>query len=154
MASNDISDLLIDKDLGPVSAYAMAVEAGYTGTEEQFAEDLANAGQNVQAVTEAAQQATAAATRAADAAATASAAYNTDLLAVTFDQTESYVKGKHVIYSGKYYVLPNGHDANVTWENTTKTEEKVGNEISDLKSAVSSIVTEDDNGLIFTKTEQ
>ena len=135
MASNDISDLLIDKDLGPVSAYAMAVEAGYTGTEEQFAEDLANAGQNVQAVTEAAQQAAAAASRAADAAATASAAYNTDLLAVTFDQTESYTKGKHVIYSGKYYVLPNGHDANVTWENTTKTEEKVGNEISDLKSA-------------------
>ena len=135
MASNDISDLLIDKDLGPVSAYAMAVEAGYTGTEEQFAEDLANAGQNVQAVTEAAQQATAAASRAADAAATASAAYNTDLLAVTFDQTKSYAKGQHVIYSGKYYVLPNGHDANVTWANTTKTEEKVGNEISDLKSA-------------------
>lgn len=138
MASNDISDLLIDKDLGPVSAYAMAVAAGYTGTEEQFAEDLANAGQNVQAVTEAAQQATAAASRAADAAATASAAYNTDLLAVTFDQTESYAKGQHVIYSGKYYVLPNGHDANVTWENTTKTEEKVGNEIRDLKSAIES----------------
>ena len=141
MASNDISDLLIDKDLGPVSAYAMAVAAGYTGTEEQFAEDLANAGQNVQAVTEAAQQATAAASRAADAAATASAAYNTDLLAVTFDQTESYTKGKHVIYSGKYYVLPNGHDANVTWENTTKTEEKVGNEISDLKSAFDDITS-------------
>lgn len=139
MASNDISDLLIDKDLGPVSAYAMAVEAGYTGTEEQFAEDLANAGQNVQAVTEAAQQATAAASRAADAAATASAAYNTDLLAVTFDQTKSYAKGQHVIYSGKYYVLPNGHDANVTWENTTKTEEKVGNEIRDLKSAFADV---------------
>lgn len=145
MASNDISDLLIDKDLGPVSAYAMAVEAGYTGTEEQFAEDLANAGQNVQAVTEAARQATAAATRAADAAATASAAYNTDLLAVTFDQTKSYAKGQHVIYSGKYYVLPNGHDANVTWENTTKTEEKVGNEISDLKSALDDLDAEVNN---------
>lgn len=31
---------------------------------------------------------------------------------------------------------------------------KTGDEVSDLKRAVSSIVTEDDDGLILTKTEQ
>ena len=30
------------QDLGPVTAYAYAVSEGYTGTEEEFAEVLAN----------------------------------------------------------------------------------------------------------------
>ena len=30
----------------PVTAYEMAVKAGYTGTEEQFAEDMGNSGTN------------------------------------------------------------------------------------------------------------
>lgn len=120
--------LWIEKDLGPVTVYASAKEHGYDGTEDEWLQLIVNASSDAEA-------AEAAAERAEIAAATASAAYNTDLLAVTFDQTNSYAKGQHVIYSGKYYVLPNGHDANVTWENTTKTEEKVGNEISDLKTA-------------------
>lgn len=33
-------------DLGPVSAYAIAVAAGYTGTEEEFAEDMGNSADN------------------------------------------------------------------------------------------------------------
>ena len=35
-----------DVDLGPVSAYAIAVAAGYTGTAEQFATDMGNSGAN------------------------------------------------------------------------------------------------------------
>ena len=35
---------VIEKDLGPVSAYAMAVMHGYSGTEEEFAETIAESG--------------------------------------------------------------------------------------------------------------
>lgn len=56
---------VIDKDLGPVSAYAMAVMAGYTGTEEEFAASIAESGSNAM---EAALQAQEAAKSAEDAA--------------------------------------------------------------------------------------
>ena len=39
---------MISKDLGPATAYAIAVENGYTGTEEQWASEIANASNNVQ----------------------------------------------------------------------------------------------------------
>lgn len=62
---------VITKDLGAVSAYAIAVEHGYTGTEEEFAQEIANASANAQA---AAQSATAAAGSAASAESDATAA--------------------------------------------------------------------------------
>ena len=37
----------ITKKLGPVTAYADAVLAGYKGTREQWAQDMAKLGQNV-----------------------------------------------------------------------------------------------------------
>lgn len=37
----------IKKDIGAVSAYALAVEGGYTGTEEQYKQDMANLARNV-----------------------------------------------------------------------------------------------------------
>ena len=39
---------MISKDLGPATAYAIAVENGYTGTEEQWASEIANASNNAQ----------------------------------------------------------------------------------------------------------
>lgn len=58
-------------NLGPVTAYADAVAAGYTGTREQFAQDLANAANyaaeshaNAEAASDAAETATAAASAA------------------------------------------------------------------------------------------
>lgn len=45
-------------------------------------------------------------------------------------------------------------DSSLTISGAAADAKKIGDKISDLKSAVSSIVTEDDNGLIFTKTEQ
>ena len=46
--------------------------------------------------------------------------------------------GSYVTYDGNVYLLPAGHEANVTWANTTKTKVNVGGELSGLKSAMSS----------------
>lgn len=42
----DTSGVSHNTDAGPVSAYAIAVAAGYTGTEEQFATDMGNSATN------------------------------------------------------------------------------------------------------------
>lgn len=71
---------MITKDLGAVSAYAYAVEKGYTGTEAEYAELMASyatvaqqASQSAQTAIEKAQQASASATSASQSADTASA---------------------------------------------------------------------------------
>ena len=69
---------MVNKDLGMVTAYAYAVSQGYTGTEEEFAElmaDYAAVGQRAEAAaTAAAASATAASGSASDSAASATAA--------------------------------------------------------------------------------
>ena len=54
----------INKDLGLVTAYAYAVSKGYTGTEEEFAQHIANVGQTAQAAAESAESAARSATTA------------------------------------------------------------------------------------------
>jgi hypothetical protein len=54
----------IDKDLGMATAYAYAVSKGYTGTEEEFAQYIANVGQTAQAAAESAESAARSATTA------------------------------------------------------------------------------------------
>lgn len=75
---------MITKDLGAVSAYAYAVEKGYTGTEAEFAELMASyatvaqqAGESAQTASEKAQQASASATSASQSASSASASAQT-----------------------------------------------------------------------------
>lgn len=48
---------IIEKDLGAVSAYAIAVEHGYEGTEEEYAAQIAEAGSNAKLAAEAAKTA-------------------------------------------------------------------------------------------------
>ena len=64
---------VITKDLGAVSAYAIAVEHGYTGTEEEFAQEIANASANAQAAAQSATEAAGSATAAAGSATSAAA---------------------------------------------------------------------------------
>ena len=60
--------------------------------------------------------------------------------APAFAEATANVAGSYVTYTdGKMYLLPNGHTANTTWANTTKSEVKVGGELADLKGAVSDI---------------
>lgn len=99
--------------------------------------DLVNLMQtSVDAAADSATAAAGSATSAAASAETASAAYNVNLLAPNFVQENPYPAGQHVIYDGGYYVLPNGHEADVTWANTSKTQLTVGGELTDLKSAL------------------
>lgn len=139
---------VIEKNLGPVSAYAVAVANGYEGTEEQWAAEIAAASQNAQAAagsaTEAAGSAAAAAqsvteannakTAAQQAAESAAAAYGTDLLATTFSADTAYTSGQYVIYNGGLYVFTADHPAGA-WIDTDARRVQVGGELTNLKSA-------------------
>ena len=76
--------------------------------------------------------------------------------APAFAEGTANAAGTYVTYTdGKLYFLPNGHTANATWANTTKTEVTTGGELSDLKSAISSIYVEstDDGDYFVLDTE-
>ena len=81
--------------------------------------------------------------RTATAAANAAAEGALDNFAPPFVEATANAAGSYVMYTdGKLYYLPNGHTANATWANTTKTAVTVGGElvgkegeIGELKSA-------------------
>ena len=85
-----------------------------------------------------AEDATDAANDAADAA-TAVAESIEGAIAVPFDEDEANEAGTYVTKDGKMYFLPNGHEAEVPWANTTKVETNSGKELSDLKNAIDDI---------------
>ena len=64
---------------------------------------------------------------------------NGTMLAPAFAEATANAAGSYVTYDGGLYYLPSGHTANATWANTTKTAVTVGGDLSDLKSAFSSI---------------
>ena len=73
------------------------------------------------------------ATAAAEAAATNALAN----FAGAFVAATAYPSGTYVTYTDGYmYILPDGHEADVTWANTTKTRVTVGGEVDDLNSAL------------------
>lgn len=60
--------------------------------------------------------------------------------APAFAEATANVAGSYVTYTdGKMYLLPNGHTTNTTWANTTKSEVKVGGELTDLKGALNAL---------------
>mgnify|MGYP007012482009 CR=1 FL=1 len=86
------------------------------------------------------EEATANANAAAAAAGTAAENVAT-IVAPAFDQATANDPDTYVTKDGKMYYLPDGHTAGTTWANTTKTETKVGSEISNLKSAIGTVPT-------------
>lgn len=116
----------------PVTAYEYAVQAGYTGTEEQFAEDMGNSGTNA---TNAANSATAAAASATTA---ANAAGN---LAPAYSASATYAVGDHVLYDGGYYVCNTAITTAEAWTAAHWTAAKVGPEITDLKTQLDNVIT-------------
>ena len=99
-----------------------------------------------------------------DAMVAATSAANT-AIAETFDATKAYPAGKYVINDGALYILPEGHEANVTWANTTKTARKIANEMTTLKGAfdasladyadtyITTVKNYENSGLTFNLTE-
>lgn len=114
----------------PVTAYEYAVQAGYTGTEEQFAQDMGNSGTNA---TNAANSATAAAASATTA---ANAAGN---LAPAYSASATYAVGDHVLYDGGYYVCNTAITTAEAWTAAHWTAAKVGPEITDLKTQIPNV---------------
>lgn len=60
-------------------------------------------------------------------------------VAPTFAQATANPAGTYVWYDGSCYYLPNGHTANASWADTTKTAAVIGNDVADLKSAINVI---------------
>ena len=114
----------------PVNAYQMAVAGGYTGTKEEFEEDMGNSATNA---TNAANSASAAATSAT---AAATAAAN---LAPTYSSSATYAVGDHVLYNGGYYVCNSAITTAEAWTAAHWTAVKVGPEITALKNAINTL---------------
>lgn len=149
----------IDKDLGPVDAYALAVAGGYEGTKQQWIAEIAGASTNASNTEAYAkgtrggeavasddpayhnnakyynEQAALEKASAQAAAATASAAYNVNLLAANYDATKTYAVGDHVIYSGGYYRCNTAITTAEAWTAAHWTQLTLGGEITGLKSA-------------------
>ena len=114
----------------PVDAYEMAVAGGYTGTKEQFEEDMGNSGTNA---TNAAASASAAASSATDA---ATAATN---IAPTYSSSSTYAVGDYVLYNGALYECNTAITTAEAWTAAHWTAVKVGGELTDLKNAFDSL---------------
>lgn len=153
MASDNSVNNTLRKDLGPVSAYAVAVAHGFDGTEAEWEQYIANAStkaaQASASATAAAQSeanaetakeaAVAAKVEAQTAAQSASAAYGTSLLAPNYSTEATYTVGQHVIYSGNLYSCITAITTPEAWDATHWTQVQVGNEVSDLKSALTDV---------------
>lgn len=61
------------------------------------------------------------------------------VIAPLFDRDTANDAGTYVIYEGELYYLPNGHTANVTFANTTKTKVKVGDQLKSQKTDINTI---------------
>lgn len=114
----------------PVSAYEMAVAGGYTGTKEQFEEDMGNSGTNA---TNAAASASAAASSATDAAA---AAAN---IAPAYSSSATYAVGDYVLYGGVMYKCTTAITTAEAWTAAHWTTAKVGPELTDLKETIEAL---------------
>lgn len=73
-------------------------------------------------------------------------------IAEEFDASKNYPASKNVINDGALYILPNGHTAGTTWANTTKVASNLGDQVSELKSALGN--TNDDVDLVVEQTGQ
>lgn len=125
----------------PVTAYEEAVAGGYTGTKEQFEEDMGNSATNATNAADSADAAAASATTASNAAANFAPAYSS---------SATYAVGDHVLYDGGYYVCNTAITTAEAWTSAHWTATKVGPEITDLENAIKGIVTGDYIPVSFT----
>ena len=128
----------------PVDAYEMAVAGGYTGTKEQFEEDMGNSGTNATNAADSAAAAAASATTAANAAGN---------LAPAYSASATYAVGDHVLYDGGYYVCNTAITTAEAWTAAHWTAVKVGPEITDLKNAIYSETIEGVTAYIYDAAE-
>lgn len=118
--------------IGPISAYAIAVAKGYTGTEEEFALEIANASTNAAA-------AEAAAETAQGLVESLPGDFETtqeNFAPLYADLTFPVQKGQHCIYGGIYYEANTGIASSEAWTEAHWTKTDVGGEISGLNGSL------------------
>ena len=101
---------------------------------------------------QAADSATAAAGSADDAADSAAEAEAiATMVASVFDVEVANPAGSYVTKDGVLYYLPDGHEEDETWANTTKEETKVGTELAGVKSAIGDYASTNDARFLFSE---
>ena len=129
---------IVTQKIGPISAYAIAKEEGYTGTKEQFATEIGNASVNAQAAaasaTEAEGYATSAATSASNAMSTTPAGYNSmmESIAAEYDATATYAVGDYCRYNSEVYRCVTAISAAEAFDSTKWTKVTIGGQLSQL----------------------
>lgn len=128
----------------PVSAYEMAVKAGYTGTKEQFAEDMGNSGTNATNAAASASAAAASATLAANAATN---------FAPVYSDSSTYAVGDYVLYEGTLYQCNTAITTAEAWNAEHWTATKLAPEVGQLeKKLYSGLITNSASGPVVSFT--
>lgn len=120
------------KVIGPISAYAIAVANGYTGTEAEFAEQIANAATNAQT----AQTAAETVQGLVESLPSDFETTQENFAPLYADLTFPVKNGQHCIYGGIYYEANTDIASSEAWTAAHWTKRNVGAEVSDLKSAI------------------
>ena len=140
---------IVSKKIGPISAYAIAKEEGYTGTKEEFAAEIGNASVNAQtastAATNAEASAAAAASSASQAMSTTPEGYNSMMasIATEYDPAKTYAVGDYCKYNSKIYRCNTSIGTAEAWTAEHWTEVVFGGELSNLKSAFEASAAEE-----------
>lgn len=130
---------IVTKKIGPISAYAIAKEEGYTGTKEQFAQEIGNAAANAQIASTSASaaesSATSAASSASQAMSTTPAGYNSmmDDIAAEYSASATYAVGDYCRYNSKIYTCTTAIATAEAFDSTKWQEVVIGNEMGGLK---------------------
>lgn len=133
---------IVTKKIGPISAYAIAKEEGYTGTKEQFAQEIGNAAANAQAAaasaTAADGYATSAATSASNAMSTTPAGYNSMMasIAAEYDATATYAVGDYCRYNSEVYCCVTPISAAEAFDSTKWTKVTIGGQLSQISEEI------------------
>lgn len=146
---------IVTQKIGPISAYAIAKEEGYTGTKEQFATEIGNASVNAQAAaasaTEAEGYATSAATSASNAMSTTPAGYNSmmESIAAEYDATATYAVGDYCRYNSEVYRCVTAISAAEAFDSTKWTKVTIGGQLSQLSEDIGGVQKNEMDGFRY-----
>ena len=146
---------IVTTKIGPISAYAIAKEEGYTGTKEQFAAEIGNASVNAQAAaasaTEAEGYATSAATSASNAMSTTPEGYNSmmESIAPEYDPDNGvYAVGDYCRHNAEIYRCVTAVTVAEAFDTNKWTKVTVGGEISQLSEEKDSVLKNENIGFL------
>lgn len=140
---------IIVQRIGPISAYAIAKEEGYTGTKAEFAHDMGNSASNAHAAAESASaaeiSAASAASSASQAMSTTPAGYNSmmESIAKEYDPDNgTYEAGDYCRFNSEIYQCIADIDTPGPWDATKWEKVTIGEELNQQGTIIKSLPTE------------